>query len=136
MFGWTGLAMLRNGQGMAFSFTLAFWAGVVSMLLTAYAFVWMLKLQHSGNVDIRNAINHSGNVYIRVPPGRKIGGKITMVLQGKFSEMEAVTDDADEIKVGEEVTVIGIAGPETLIVTKRRIKITEMGVVENDKHWN
>ncbi|MCL2664979.1 MAG: hypothetical protein FWE82_05150 [Defluviitaleaceae bacterium] len=134
VFGWSGLAMLRGGLNTTLSLTLAFWAGAISMLLTAYAFVWMLKLQHSGNVDIRNALNKTGNVYIRIPPGRKIGGKITMVLQGKFSEMEAVTDDEEEIKAGEEISIVGIAGSETLIVTKRKIKISETEEIDNEQH--
>ncbi|MDR1691837.1 MAG: hypothetical protein LBR72_00615 [Oscillospiraceae bacterium] len=119
VFGWLGLAMLRSGFHPVLSLTVAFLAGGASMLLTAYAFVLAMRLQQRGNTDIRNALGRSGSVYIRIPADRSAPGKITMVLQGKFSEVDAVTEEKSDLLPGEEVTVVGVSNQDTLLVTRK-----------------
>ncbi|MDR1668585.1 MAG: hypothetical protein LBR76_01325 [Oscillospiraceae bacterium] len=121
VFGWCGLAMMRSGVHPALSLTAAVLAGGASMFLTAYAFVLAMKLQQRGNTDIRNALGRSGSVYIRIPALRRSAGKITMVLQGKFSEVDAVTEETSDLMPGEEVTVIGISNQDTLLVTRKTV---------------
>jgi hypothetical protein len=125
VFGWLGLALMQVGFPDILAIVIAVMAGIGSMVLTAYAFVWMMKLQHSGNVNMKNAIGHSGNVYIRIPAGRKTGGKITLVLQGKFSEVDAITNEDADLKPGEEIIVIGVSNHETVIVTRKKQKLLE-----------
>ena len=61
----------------------------------------------------------SGTVYMRIPPSRSGKGKVNAIVQGKLCERDAVTDEETMINYGEEITVIGISGEETLIVRRK-----------------
>ena len=94
-------------------------SGFAAMLVIAFLMKWLLNLQYDGTEDIRDALGVSGTVYLRIPPSRTGKGKINAIIQGKLSEKNAVTDEETVIERGEEVTVIGISGEETLIVRRK-----------------
>ncbi len=117
--GWTGYALLSNGVKEWLSIVIAVAAGLLMMALVALAFYYMSKLQSSGNIDIRNAIGKSGTVYMTVPANRGGSGKINAVVQEKYGEFDAVTDENVELKFGCEVEIIGIASDDVLVVKKK-----------------
>jgi hypothetical protein len=45
-------------------------------------------------------------VYVSVPPKRSGKGKITLTAQGKFVELDAVTDSNEKLAVDEQVEII------------------------------
>jgi len=110
IFGWTGIASIRSGINDAGSIFLSF---------AAYAklFNVIMKLTESGTMDIQNALNHTGTVYLKIPPKREGTGKINMEIQGAMREIDAVTD-GDEIPTGESVIVSEILENQTLLVKK------------------
>ena len=70
MFGWVGLALHNEaGWGELASFGGAFAAGFVTMVLFALVMMQMKKLQHSGNIEMKNAIGRDGTVYLTIKPG-------------------------------------------------------------------
>ena len=73
----------------------------------------------SGTMDIRNALGCGGRIYLTVPEMRRGQGKVNVTVQGQLREFECVTDMENTIPTGAEVTVIGISGGDTLIVTKK-----------------
>jgi hypothetical protein len=89
------------------------------MVAMALIFRAMLKLQQEGTLDIRNALGKSGAVYLKIPAQRGNTGKVSLVVQDRMMELDAVTDDADPIPTGAEVTVIGISNKSALIVRKK-----------------
>ena len=89
------------------------------MLLVALLMKLLLGLQSDGTENIRDALGVSGTVYLRVPASRKGQGKVNAVIRGKLSEKSAVTDESTPIEYGEEITVIGISGEDTLIVRRK-----------------
>ncbi|MDD4124189.1 MAG: hypothetical protein PHW77_00455 [Eubacteriales bacterium] len=119
MFGWTGLVMLKNGNGNILSLAVALAAGLVTMLIIAFIFMWMFRLQSDGTMNIRNALGISGKVYLRVPAERNGAGKVNVMIQGTYSELSAVTDEKTPIQYGEEIVVIGISGENTLVVKRK-----------------
>lgn len=119
IFGWTGLTMLSSGAANWLSILVAFAAGVAAMLVIAYTFKLFGKLQSDGTIDIKNALGKSGTVYITVPAHRKEKGKVNILLQGTYSELDAVTDEDESITFGREIVVIGISGQNTLIVKSK-----------------
>ena len=48
-----------------------------------------MKLQDDGTIDYRNALGLSGNVYITIPANRLEKGKVNLMLQGHYMELEA-----------------------------------------------
>lgn len=114
--GWAGLALLRGGMDRGLAVLLAIAAGALAMVLTALILKSFLRLQYNGTLDVRNAVGLSGTVYLTIPPARSETGKVTLLLQERLTQLDAVTDCEVPIKTGAEVVVIGVSGKTTLIV--------------------
>lgn len=119
VFGWSGLLMLKADVAPPAGVALAIVFGILAMLAMAWVFKAMLKLQQDGSLDIRNALGKSGTVYLTIPAGRSEKGKVSIVVQDRLMELEAVTDQEQGIKTGAEVTVVGISNKNTLIVVSK-----------------
>lgn len=119
VFGWSGLLMLKSDVLPVASVVLAIVFGFVAMVVIAYAMRAMMKLQSDGTLDIRNAMGKSGTVYLPIHEKRSAAGKVTILVQDRLVEMDAVTDGEDTIPTGAEVTVVGISNGNTLIVVKK-----------------
>ena len=94
------------------------------MLLASMVIKFALRMQSSGNINFKNALSKTADVYITIPPSRSNSGKVTMVLQERFVEAEAVTDSETAIKSGTKVEVIGLADTDCLIV--RQLEAEDM----------
>lgn len=119
VFGLTGLVLEDHSMSPSVRVLFAAGAGFVVMLAVARLMIAMSHLQSSGTVDIRNAVGHSGTVYVRVPGENTGWGKVTVEVQGRSLELRAVTD-GPELKSGALVSVVGLAGDETLKVERIR----------------
>jgi hypothetical protein len=118
--GWTGIALLRTGEVTAMLGAVA--AGMAALLFAALVIRWVLRLQGSGNIAVSNAVKQVATVYIPIPPARAATGRVTMLLQGRFAELDAVTDDETPLKTGESVRVVGVLGENCLVVSKVEVK--------------
>ena len=116
VFGWAGLAISRGGGSNGLSITISIIAGFAALIALAFMLRGILRLQESGNIDERGAIGCSGSVYLKIPPARTGKGKITVLLQSRLVEFDAVTDDADGIPTGHEITVVDVSGRSTMVV--------------------
>lgn len=112
--GWVGVAALDMGAGAVLSSVLAVIAGLAAMVLVAVVFRFSLKLQQNGNLDLKNAVGLTGEVYLPIPRGGK--GKVTLTVQDRFLELDALCTERD-LSTGEAVKVTGITSNNTLIVT-------------------
>ena len=112
--GWVGVAALDMGAGPILSSVLAVVAGLAAMILVAVALRFSLKLQQSGNLDLKNAVGLTGEVYVPIPRGGK--GKVTLTVQDRFLELDAVCSERD-LSTGEAVKVTGITSSHTLLVS-------------------
>ncbi len=119
VFGWSGLIMLEGNVQPVGAVALAIVFGFGAMVALAFLLRAMLKLQQAGNMDIKNAIGRSGTVYLTIPAKREQKGKVTIFIQDRVTELDAVTNNAEPIHTGVEVTVIGISNGNTLIVDKK-----------------
>lgn len=117
--GWVGVICCSAGMHVAAAAGIAIAAGIAAMVLLALLMKWLFSLQEDGTENIRDALGVSGTVYLRIPHSRTGRGKVSAVIRGKLSEKNAVTDEATDIAYGEEVTVIGISGEDTLIVRRK-----------------
>jgi membrane protein implicated in regulation of membrane protease activity len=94
-------------------------AGIIAAYLLAVAFRASLKLESTGNIDYHNAIGKSGNVYIKVPKLHSGIGKVTLTLQERFIEVDAITHEDIDLLTGTAIEVVGLENETTLIVKKK-----------------
>lgn len=114
--GWLGIAMIDLGADSLVATLIALLGGFVALASVAYILKLSLKLQESGNINIKNAVARTATVYITIPKSRIGTGKVTLTLQERFIELDAVTDSEYPIKVGTMVQVISVFDNQTLLV--------------------
>ena len=114
-FGLTGLAAGEFGLSANVSLILAVVAGLTAVYVMAHLMRALHGLQSRGNVDLSNAQGAQGRCYLRIPERGKGTGKITLTVQGRKVECDAVTE-GPEIPTGATVQVIGLRSESTLEV--------------------
>ena len=119
VFGWAGIALDTAGVAPVISSLVALAAGFGMMVLIAFVFRAISKLENNGNIDNRNALGVSGSVYLKIPASRKGQGKVNVMIQGTYCERDAVTDEAEAIPRGCEIVVVALSGQNTLVVKKK-----------------
>ena len=81
----------------------------------------MVRLQEDGTTNYGTAVGKTATVYVSVPPAREGRGKVTLVLQGRYTEADAVTDDKERIPVDAQVTVLQSQG-DVFVVSRKEEK--------------
>jgi len=104
-FGLGGAWSSSSGHGAVQSLIIAMTAGGAAMYGMYRLMRAIYDLQSSGNIDIRNAIGQPATIYIPVPAAGTGKGKVQITLQGRTMEYEAVSDNGETLKTGENVVV-------------------------------
>jgi len=107
--GWAGLSALSISGSPAAAIITAFIAGSLALLLVAWFFRWAASLNENGTLQMENAVGKVGEVYITVPPDMSGTGKVNVIIQGRLTEAEAMTDIDRPLKYGEPVEVVDMA---------------------------
>lgn len=117
-FGLGGAWSSSSGHGAVPSLVVATAVGFAAM----YGMYWLMRtiygFQSSGNVDIRNAIGQAAKIYVPVPAAGGGKGKATVTLQGRTMEYEAITDETELIKTGEDVIIDNIVSSDVVKVSR------------------
>ena len=116
MMGWSGVALLETALPMVVSLLIAFAIGVATLFGMALLMKAVYRLQSSGNVDVGNAIGKVGQVYIPIPAGGLAGGKVTITVQEKLIECEAISVGDTALATGSYVRVTAISEGGVLVV--------------------
>jgi membrane protein implicated in regulation of membrane protease activity len=118
IFGWTGIICLSNNVSTGLTFLISTIAGLIMMVLTSLLFFWMHSLAESGTLKIKNAVGTIGEVYLPIGANRSKVGKVSIKVQGSLRELEALTDDENDLPTGTVVKVKEIISAELLLVKK------------------
>jgi hypothetical protein len=118
LFGWVGLACLKEFQlSTPFSLMIAFAAGILDVVITAFIFKFAKRLESRGTVfNLEDAIGKEATVYHQIPQNGV--GKISISLHHLTHEIDAISD-GEEIASFEIVQVIKKADEKTVIVSKK-----------------
>lgn len=127
--GWAGLLTCTvSAHSMQWlSVIVAIIAGAAGMSLVVLLMRVMLKLQCNGALETEYLVGKRATVYVSVPPTRSGRGKITLTAQGRFVELDAVTD-GDRLSCDEVVEIIA-AENECMVVRRP----DENGPVNSDE---
>jgi hypothetical protein len=116
-FGLGGLAGLRQWgpEQWPLTFAVAVAAGGGALMLVGSLMRWLRRQTASGNVHIKQALGQSGTVYLTIPGARAGAGKVTVCVQNRTMEYQAVTPD-HELPTGAKVVVVGVVNGDTVEV--------------------
>ena len=64
------------------------------------------------------SIGLQGEVYLPVPPERSGTGKVSITLQDRLVEADAITDETEKLPTGSRIRVVGLEGNNVLLVSK------------------
>jgi len=117
IFGWTGATLAGHINPVAVVL-IAFVSGLLAMLIIGYLFYGMTLLQSSGNIRYENCIDKTGEVYLTIPPNKQGKGKVTVKVQERLTEVNAITYDEKPIKSGDNIKVIDILPDHTVVVER------------------
>lgn len=118
MFGWSGLGFISAGMAPWLVIVLSFVCGLVMMLTMATLFYLMSKLAESGNMNIKNAVGRSGEVYLPIPGKRQGLGKVQITVQGTLHTLDAISDDQEVIPTSSLVQVTDVINNQILLVRR------------------
>lgn len=104
--GWSGIVLGDTGLSDVVVIILAIIIGLAALVGMAMLIKLILKLQSSGNIQLSNAIGKVGQVYLTVPANGKGIGKVNVIVQETYTEVQAVTRDKSDIKTGEVVRIV------------------------------
>jgi hypothetical protein len=118
IFGWSGIACIDNGISTSTTIIISTLAGLLMMVLTSSLFYWMHKLAESGTLKMKNAVGVICEVYLPIGANRSKMGKVQIKVQGSLRELEAITDEPEDLETGSMVQVTEIVSAEILLVKK------------------
>jgi hypothetical protein len=114
-FGLVGWALGAQLEDNLLTAACATAAGLAALLIVAWLMKSLKRLGADGTVRIERAVGHPATVYLRIP-GKKAGaGKVTVTLQNRTMEYQAVTAD-EELPTGAKVVVVAVVSSDTLEV--------------------
>ena len=116
IFGWSGLACLDNGLSTGMTIFISVVCGLLMMLAMASLFYYLSKLQSSGTLNLKNAKDQIGEVYLTVGANRSRIGKVSVNVQGTLRELQALTDEDKDLVQGNVVKVHDVTDTGILIV--------------------
>jgi len=90
--------------------------GTAAMFGVALMMRAMLKFEHDGSIDIQRAIGESATVYIPIPASDQGSGKVTLMLQGRTVEYQAVTSEGQPLPTGTAVLIVEVRNDDTVEV--------------------
>lgn len=116
IFGWTGIASIDAGMGKAATIGISTICGLLMMFAMAALFYYLGKLQSSGTLNLKNALNAIGEVYLTIGANRAAIGKVSITVQGTLRELDALTDEGADLVMGNVVRVKEVTDNGILIV--------------------
>jgi len=104
--GWVTFATSRAGLSWWESLLIGLGASIVGMAIIMLLYRAATKLEADGTLKMQNGVGKTAEVYLFIPPKSEGNGKISLSLQGRIVEANAITKEADAIKTGETVKII------------------------------
>ncbi len=114
-FGLSGLAAKSAGWPLILVLVAAVVPGFLAMLLVAYSMRWILRLESDRSIRVADAIGEGAVVYIPIPGSDSGPGKVSLTLNGRTVEYDAVTR-GEALSTGTKVTVVDVREPDIVEV--------------------
>jgi len=114
-FGLCGLAAVKADLPFPQPLLIALACGAAAMYGVYFIMQSLYRLKADGTERIARAIGAEGTVYLSIPARNAGPGKIHFSLQNRLVEYQAVTA-GESLPTGAKVVVVGLVGPDTVVV--------------------
>ena len=114
-FGWAGVLFWDDFSGIALS-AISIGVGLVFMLLIAFLMFQIMKLNRDNTFHTTATVGKIAEVYLRIPAHKKSSGKVVVSVNGSMHELEALTNEANDIPTGGKVRIVEAVDEDTVIV--------------------
>lgn len=116
-FGWTGVVGTEFGLPLFATVFAAFALGGSLMTGMYFLLAALLSLQSQGNLDYRNAIGSTAEVYTTLPgTGTDGGGQVQVLLQGRLITASARKNSPGSVPPGATVRIVELQPPALFVV--------------------
>lgn len=112
---WVSIVCVSGGLMPVAGIAIGAVCGFIMMFIVAKLVQMSTKLAEDGTLNLRNAIGETATVYLSIPEKGNGEGKVTMQVQGRFCEFDAVNAGDVPLKTGTQVIVTDVLG-DTLVV--------------------
>lgn len=113
--GWSATGAIIGNLHWGWSIPIFLVTGIIALVGMGLLYKGMAKLQSNGVINPINAIGKEGEVYLRIPSSGQGHGKITIMLQEKLIEGDAITKGNAPIPTGAMIQVVEVVG-DTYVV--------------------
>ncbi len=120
IFGWTGLGSIANENSTTATILISVISGLLMMLIMSTLFYFISKMTDSGTLKINNALGKTGTVYIPIEAKRGNIGKVQIKIQGSLRELDAITDDEEDLHTGNVIEVKKVLDGNILLISKSK----------------
>lgn len=117
-FSWTGVIYYDRIESTFLLGLLCTVVGLIFMSLIAFALFQVRKLSKDNTFRTEQAVGQNADVYLRIPGLKSETGKVTVSVNGSMHELEAMTEDADEIPTGAKVLITGVLQSNIVLVSR------------------
>ncbi len=114
-FSWSALGFLDLGYSTLVSTLLGILVGIAMASIMLFVFKTLSSLSSDGTINLKNAIGTQGQVLIRISANKTKPGKISLVIQGKLMDIDAITTETTDIVKGENVRVDEIQNNQLIV---------------------
>lgn len=119
IFGWVGIGCIRSGYGTGAVLGISIFCGLLMMLAMSTLFYFISGLVEEGTMNMDNAVGRTGEVYLPIRAKNGGFGKVQITIQGSLHEIQAFTNDEEDINVGSIVRVEKVVDNHILLVTSK-----------------
>lgn len=115
-YGWAGVLLHDSIESGLLLQLVAIVVGLLFVLAFVFMFRQVMKLSHDGSFKMQEAVGLKADVYLRIPAARSGRGKVQVSVKGSIHEIDAMTDNAEEIATGGQVKIVKVLGDDLLLV--------------------
>lgn len=115
-YGWAGALLYGTIEKGLLLQLVAIAVGLLFVLAFVFMFRQVMKLSHDGSFKMQEAVGLKADVYLRIPASRSGRGKVQVSVKGSVHEIDAMTDNTEEIATGGQVKIVKVLGDDLLLV--------------------
>lgn len=117
-YGWTGVVLYDDINSNSLLQVISIGVGILFVMAFLLMLKQVMRLSHDGTFKFKETVGIVADVYLRVPANRKGKGKVQLSVRGSVHEIDAVTDDSEEIPTGGHAKVLEVLGDDVVLVSK------------------